>query len=66
LGRVFSICNPFRWCPRAGHPADQARLTPKQLFRYKKSLMSRKNGTVELLQAHMDCPLWSDGIFTGF
>lgn len=48
--RVFSICNPFRCCPRAGHTTDQARLTPKQLFRYKKTLMARKNGMADLLQ----------------
>ena len=31
---VFSICNPFRCCPTPADQADQATLTPKQLFRY--------------------------------
>ena len=30
---VFSICNPFRCCPTPADQADQATLTPKQLFR---------------------------------
>ena len=31
---VFSICNPFRCCPTPADQADQATLTPKQLFRW--------------------------------
>ena len=31
---VFSICNPFRCCPTPADQADQATLTPKQLFRF--------------------------------
>jgi len=39
---VFSICNPLRCCPRPPDSTDKTRLTPKQLFRYKKALMVQK------------------------
>jgi len=39
---VFTICNPLRCLPRPLDTADKTRLTPKQLFRYKKALMARK------------------------
>ena len=36
---VFTICNPLRCLPRT---LDKAKLTPRQLFRYKKALMVKK------------------------
>ena len=33
---VFSICNPFRCLPTPADQAENATLTPKQLFRYSK------------------------------
>ena len=40
---VFSICNPLRCCPRISDSSEQTRLTPKQLFRYKKALLAKKS-----------------------
>ena len=40
---VFSICNPLRCCPKVSGSTEQTRLTPKQLFRYKKALLAKKS-----------------------
>ena len=45
---VFSICNPLRCCPKLPESADQTRLTPKQLFRYKKALMAKQAGRLQI------------------
>ena len=45
---VFSICNPLRCCPKVSGSTEQTRLTPKQLFRYKKALLAKKYEENEL------------------
>lgn len=47
---VFSICNPFRCCPTPADQAETATLTPKQLFRYKKTLMAKKAAALQSFQ----------------
>jgi len=47
---VFSICNPFRCCPTPADQAESATLTPKQLFRYKKTLMAKKASALQSFQ----------------
>merc|ERR1711892_1521112 len=52
---VFSICNPFRCLPTPAAQAEPATLTPKQLFRYKKTLMAKKAAAMCEIQ-NLDIP----------
>ena len=53
---VFSICNPLRCCPKVSGSTEQTRLTPKQLFRYKKALLAKNCEENELEPAKFESP----------